>query len=116
MGANYLDLHKFELSESYFRKALVIYEQLGITKRLAVINGNMGNLYFAWGKEPLAMEAFLKASKYAEEIHDTDNLLWCYNTLGSYYLTFKDYSSCRKYFKLSYKLTEHTNYKDWLQG
>jgi adenylate cyclase len=112
MGANYLDLHQYELSESYFLKALALYAELGIKTRLAVINGNMGNLYYAMGNEPRAMEAYLKGSKYAEEIHDTEILLWCYNTLGSFNLEFKDYATCIKYFKLSYALTEYSNNKD----
>jgi adenylate cyclase len=112
MGANYLDLHQYELSESYFLKSLALYAELGIKKRLAVINGNMGNLYYAMGNEPRAMEAYLKGSKYAEEIHDTDILLWCYNTLGSFNLEFKDYATCIKYFKLSYALTEYSDNKD----
>lgn len=99
IGSIYLELGRYELSESYLNRALKQFQDLGNHQRLAECQIYLGKLKQQQGISNLAIALYKKALSHATDISSTDLIADAHEALSGLYEQLNDPAKAYKHYK-----------------
>lgn len=106
VGNIFSDINYLNLAETYYLRALQIYNHTGNKLQIAKCLLNIGVLKFNQKQYHASIKQFQETMKYADEISDKDLLASCYNNIGNIFYIEQKTDSALLYFEESLKIRE----------
>ncbi len=108
-GINYYYLREYDLSMTYYNKALNKFEELGNLIQAAKVLGNIGVIYKRRGEYNKALEYYLREVDIFSEIEYTAGLTSIYLNLGNISVLMGNLDRAEEYYTLGYDLAVKTD-------
>lgn len=96
----------------YYRNALKSFEKANDKAHLAVLLGNIGNIYMEAGDYKKAEYYELLSRDKLIELKDAQNMAICYINLGEFYTKVKDYPQALDYYNKGFELQEQSGFTE----
>lgn len=90
ISAIYNNTEKYNLAETYAKKAILINKKLGNKKELANALNSLGNVYYMEMKDSLCLDCYKESIKYRLMINDSVGLFSQYKNIGALYYEIGD--------------------------
>lgn len=97
---------RFDISLTFFLKALEYRKEANDIPGVASTLNNMGEVYRLFHKHKAALECFRKAEKINRELNNQQALASNYSNMGGVYLQMKDYGSAIYFFNKAIYISE----------
>lgn len=111
LGIVYINEGNYRLSDHYFKKALVIYQEIGNNVGCLNVLFNLSELYKKKEKFDQAATSLVSALKFAEREKDTFSLCDIYDQLGDLYINQEEISLGEKNIRKGLYLKKKINYR-----
>lgn len=108
LGRAALECGEFTDSLEYYTQSLVLFEQLGDKKRMAIALGQIGRTHRNFSNYPKAMEYYQKALELDEEIDNSEGIINQIGNIGNVYLILSDYQNALTHYNKALSLSEKT--------
>lgn len=103
---NFESNNSFERAISNYENALLLYQEIGDTHKVAFINNYIGFCFINLYAEDKAIEYYLKSLKICEEIGDEEGKAMNFIDIGNLYYDQGNYDNAKKYFQDALSLYE----------
>ncbi len=114
IGITHAQQGQFSKAHEYFFKTHDLVRELGDKKGLAVINGNIGTVFYEMGNYTQAQDYILRSLKLAEELKDDRSISRALNNLGNVHYDQKDLDTALDYYQRSLAIKEKMGLKNSL--
>lgn len=111
-GVGYLINKEFDRAETNFKSSLSIAIKNNDLKNQANLHNKLGTLYQNKGKQILAINNLIKASKYSEKIKDYKNIAQAYYGISHIYSTQKQFDKELEYINKAINVIENNKIND----
>jgi adenylate cyclase len=111
MGINHKNKDDYPMAMACYQAALKIYEQVNDKTSVAMVTGNIANIYFNESKYELALEYMFKVLKIREETGDRKALTNSYSSIAGVYQVQCDYNKALEYYDKCLNIAIETDNK-----
>jgi signal transduction histidine kinase len=112
LGVVYRNRGNYAGAIDYYKKALILAEQVNDSVQIGYSYNNIGGIYRIQGNNPLALEYVLNGLKIFEKIGDKRGMAFCTINVGLIYKNQKNYEKALQYLNRTIELREEIEDED----
>ncbi|UJH66446.1 tetratricopeptide repeat protein [Allomuricauda sp. SCSIO 65647] len=114
IGITHAQQGQFSKAHEYFFKTHDLVQELDDKKGLAIINGNIGTVFYEMGNYTQAQDYILRSLKLAEELKEDRVISRALNNLGNVHYDQKNLETALEYYQRSLAIKEKMGLKNSL--